>query len=79
MSSTLEQIREFTTLGEARAYAVEMMDSGHLVDVRQQAIYRYKVFLDDAMRFATGFSIFTNKQPPGTAACPDRRTSSGAR
>jgi hypothetical protein len=40
MSSTLEQIREFTTLGEARAFAVNMMDSGHLVDVRQQAVYK---------------------------------------
>jgi hypothetical protein len=40
MSSTLEQIREFTTLGKARAFAVEMMDCGHLVDVRQQAIYK---------------------------------------
>ena len=40
MSSTLEQIHEFTTLGEARAFAVEMMDSGHLVDVRQQAVYK---------------------------------------
>lgn len=39
MSSTLEQIREFTTLGEARAFAVEMKDGGHLVDVRQQAVY----------------------------------------
>jgi len=40
MSSTLEQIREFTTLGEARSFAVNMMDSGHLVDVRQQAVYK---------------------------------------
>jgi len=68
LSSTLEQIREFTTLGEASVFAVEMMDCGHLVDARQQDIYRYKVFLDDALRFAAGFSIFTNKQPPGTAA-----------
>ncbi len=70
MRSTLEQIREFTSLDEARAFAVNMMDSGHPIDVRQQAVYRYKVFLDDALRFATGFSIFTNKQPgtPATAA-----------
>jgi hypothetical protein len=68
LSSTLEQIREFTTLGEARAFAVEMMDCGHLVDVRQQAVYRYLVFLDDALRFATGFSIFSNRQPPAKAA-----------
>jgi hypothetical protein len=40
MSSTLKQIREFTTLGEARAFAVGMMDSGHLVDVCQQAVYK---------------------------------------
>jgi hypothetical protein len=35
MSSTLEQIREFTTLGEASVFAVEMMDSGVYKTVRR--------------------------------------------
>ena len=35
MSSTLEQIREFTTLGEASVFAVEMMDRGVYKTVRR--------------------------------------------
>lgn len=82
MNSTLEQIHEFTTLGDARVFAVGRMDEGHLVDVRQQTVrkqtarasivLRYRVFEDEAIRFATGFCIFTNQQPdkasPRTAA-----------
>jgi hypothetical protein len=35
MSSTLEQIREFTTIGEASVFAVEMMDRGVYKTVRR--------------------------------------------
>ena len=35
MSSTLEQIREFTTLGETSIFAVEMMDRGVYKTVRR--------------------------------------------
>ena len=35
MSSTLEQIREFTTLGGASVFAVEMMDRGVYKTVRR--------------------------------------------
>jgi hypothetical protein len=35
MSSRLEQIREFTTLGEASVFAVEMMDCGVYKTVRR--------------------------------------------
>ena len=66
MNSILEQIHEFTTLGDARRFAVEQMDEGHLIDVRQQTVLRYRVFIDDAIRFATGFCIFSNVEPVKT-------------
>jgi hypothetical protein len=66
--STLEQIHEFRSLGEARTFAVEQMDCGHLIDLRQQTVLRYIVFMDDAIAFATGFCIFTNQEPGRSTA-----------
>ena len=73
MNSTLEtDTSEFTTLGRCTVdFAVEQMDEGHLIDVRQQTVLRYRVFIDDAIRFATGFCIFTNVEP-GTKRCQIR-------
>jgi hypothetical protein len=62
MASTLEQIQAFNTPWEARVFAVQKMDEGHLVDVRQLSSLKYKVFLDDAIAFASGYCIFTNKE-----------------
>ena len=58
--STLEQIFDFPTVRQAQRFAFDKGEQGHLVDARQLTVNQCKVFLDDAVRFAYGFQVYTN-------------------
>lgn len=68
--STLENIHDFTAARPAHRFAFDMAEEGHLVDARQLTVNKSRVYVDDAIVFATGFQLFTN-----VPAAPDEKKS----
>jgi hypothetical protein len=58
--STLEQIFDFPSVGQAQRFGFAKAEEGHLVDARQLTVNQCKVFIDDAVRFSYGFQVYTN-------------------